>query len=62
MSMAGMGFDSKRDVAPPTVLLWLLLCPWTWDGGIQHSPADGCSAVNCNFGVLAGEDSAHPRQ
>ena len=25
-------------------------------GGIQHSPVDSCSAVNCNFGVLAGED------
>ena len=25
-------------------------------GGIQHSPVDGCSAVSCNFGVLAGED------
>ena len=25
-------------------------------GGIQHSFVDGCSAVNCNFGVLTGED------
>ena len=25
-------------------------------GGTQHSPVDGCSAVSCNFGVLAGED------
>ena len=25
-------------------------------GGIQPSPADGCSAVSCNFGVLTGED------
>ena len=24
--------------------------------GIQHSPVDDCSAVSCNFGVLAGED------
>ena len=23
---------------------------------IQNSPVDSCSAVNCNFGVLAGED------
>ena len=29
-SLAGMGFDSKGDFAPPTVLLGLLLCPWTW--------------------------------
>ena len=26
----GLGFDSKCDFAPPTVLLGLLLCPWTW--------------------------------
>ena len=25
-------------------------------GGIQHFPVEGCSAVSCNFGVLAGED------
>ena len=25
-----MGFDSKREFAPPTILLGLLLCPWTW--------------------------------
>ena len=55
----GMGFDSKCDFPPPTVLLRLLLCPWTWVsffGRIQHSPVDGCSAASCNFGVLTGED------
>ena len=25
-------------------------------GGMQHSPVNGCSAVSCDFGVLAGED------
>ena len=25
-------------------------------GGIQHSSANGCSAVSCNFGVITGED------
>ena len=25
-----MGFDSKCDLAPPTVLLGLLPCPWLW--------------------------------
>ena len=29
-SLAGMGFDSKHDFAPPTILLGLLLCPWMW--------------------------------
>ena len=28
MSLAGMGFDSKRVFASPTILLGLLLCPW----------------------------------
>ena len=28
--LARMGFDSKREFTPPTVLLGLLLCPWTW--------------------------------
>ena len=60
MSLADMGFDSKYDFAPPTVLLGLLLCRWMWGisffGGIQHSPVNGYSAVTCNFGVLIGED------
>ena len=30
MSLVGMGFDSKCDFAPPTILLGLLLCPWMW--------------------------------
>ena len=54
-----MGFDSKCDFTPPTVLLSLLLCPdrgYIFFGGIQHSPDDGFSAASCNFGVLAGED------
>ena len=31
VSLAGMGFDSKQDFTHPSVLLGLLLCPWTWD-------------------------------
>ena len=44
---------------PPTVLLGLLLCLWMWGnfyGGIQHSPVNGSSSVNCTFGVLTEED------
>ena len=55
----GMGFDSKHDFAPPTVLLGLLLRSWmlgVFFGGIQHSPVNGCSAASCNFGVLTGEN------
>ena len=29
-SLLGIGFDSKCDFAPPTILLELLLCPWMW--------------------------------
>ena len=29
-SLVGMGFDSKCELAPPTILLGLLLCPWMW--------------------------------
>ena len=54
----GVGFNSKHDSVPSTVLLGL--CPWTWGifffGGIQHSPVDGCLAVSCSFGVLIEED------
>ena len=59
VSLVGMGFDSKHDFAPPTILLGLLLCTWTqgsFFGGIQHCPVDGCSAVSCSFGGLTGED------
>ena len=30
MSLVDIGFDSKCDFAPPTVLLGLLLCSWMW--------------------------------
>ena len=31
-------------------------CEVSFFCGIQHSPVDGCSAMSCNFGVLATED------
>ena len=34
-SLVGMGFDSKHDFTPPTVLLGLLLCPWMWGTSSQ---------------------------
>ena len=53
-AMAGMGFDSKHDFAPPTILLELLLCPWMW--GIfwwdWTFSVNSCSAASCNFGLL----------
>ena len=38
MSLVGMGFDSKHDFAPPTVLLGLHLCSWTWGIFPQQDP------------------------
>ena len=29
-SLMAMGFESKCNFAPPTILLGLLLCPWMW--------------------------------
>ena len=58
-SLAGIGFDTKCDFALPTIFLGFLLCPCTWGiffGGIQLSSFNGCSALSCNFRVLAGED------
>ena len=57
-SLAGMGFDSKCDCAPPTILLGLLLCPWTWGIFLWWDPTfsfDCCSAASCKFGVLTGD-------
>ena len=61
--LAGIGFDSKHDCAPP-IILWgfsfalghTVLFFFFFFYGIQHSPVDGCSAASCNFGVLIGED------
>ena len=55
--LVSMAFDSNCNFPPSTVLLGLLLCPWTWgiffSGGIQPSPVNGSS---CNFRVHTGED------
>ena len=58
----GYGIWFDRDCTPPTILLGLLLCLWTWGissfGEFQHPPANGCSTAYCNFGALlfGGED------
>ena len=42
VSLVGMGFDSKPDFAPPTILLGLLLCSWAWSitsQSLQHCAA-----------------------
>ena len=40
-SLTGMGFDSKCDFAPPTILLWDL-CPRIWDIFFWWDPAFSC--------------------
>ena len=58
-TLMDMGFDSKHDFAPPTILLgfsFALGHGVSFFGGIQHSPVNGCSVVSCNFSVLPGED------
>ena len=47
-SLAGMGFDSKGEFAPPTILLGLLLCPWMW--GIFSQPVKQSTAATPNPG------------
>ena len=61
MYLAGMGFDSKRDCAPPIVLwgfsfaLGHMVFLFSFFYGIQHFPVD-YSVASCNFAVLTGED------
>ena len=43
------------DCTPPTISLWLLLCPWMWGiffGEFQCLPVNDCSAVSCDSGAL----------
>ena len=47
-SLMGMGFDSKCEFAPPTILLELLLCPWTW--GITSRPVQWSAATTPDLG------------
>ena len=44
-SLASMGFDSKHDFAPPTVLLRLLLWPWTRDIFFWWDPTFSCQCL-----------------
>ena len=44
-SLAGMGFDSKHDFVPSTILLGLLLCPWTSDIFFWWDPTFSCQRL-----------------
>ena len=43
--LVGMGFDPKCDFAPPTILLGLLLCPWTWGIFSWWDPTFSCQRL-----------------
>ena len=50
-SLACMEFDSKCVFAPPTILLELLLCPWTWgisSKSFQHRAATTPAPHSCH--------------
>ena len=57
-SLAGMGFDSKCNFAPPTILLGLI-CPWTWISLHSHFSATQpplqhhAAALTAIFNLLA---------
>ena len=62
VSLAGMGFGSKCDFAPPPHHLaggfsFALGHGLSFFGWIQHSPVNGYSAASCNFGVGDGQGS-----
>ena len=42
VSLVGMGFDSKCNLAPPNIFLGLLLCPWTWGIFLGWDPTFSC--------------------
>ena len=51
-SLVGMGFGSKHNLDPPTILLGLLLCPWMWH--IKVTPmlqSHGFSAEHQMWGI-----------
>ena len=43
--LVGVRFDSKSDCTSPTVLLGLLICPWTWGFSFRWDPTFTCQRV-----------------
>ena len=50
-SLGRMGFDSKWEFTPFTVLLGLLLCPWTWGISYSHSSPYHLTGVSLTLDV-----------
>ena len=58
-----MGFDSKCELTPPTILLGLLLCPWTWgisSQQLQRLPSyGGFSDLGCGVSPRSRSSAYH---
>ena len=52
--LVGMGFDSKRNFAPPTIFLGLRLCSWMWGifSKLLHSHAAAAPVPTVLLGLL----------
>ena len=44
-ALVGTRFDFKCNCTPPTVLLWLLLCPWSWSVFLWWVPKLSCQSL-----------------
>ena len=44
-ALVGTRFDFKCNCTPPTVLLWLLLCPWSWSIFLWWVPKLSCQSL-----------------
>ena len=58
--LAGMRFDFKHDCVPPTVLLWLHLCPCAWVFFFWWVPTPFCRWLVAILVFLQEKLSAHP--
>ena len=61
-SLEGMGFDSKCDFSPPTILMGFLLCPWMWGLFFVGSNILLSIVVQCFVNLECSQEkmSAHP--
>ena len=59
-SLVGMGFGSKCYFALPTVLLGLLLCPWTWGIFFWWDPTFSCQRQVVILEFSQEKRSTHP--
>ena len=59
-SLASIGFDFNmtEPLLPSHCYFLVLGCQISVFGGFQHPPVEGCSAANCKFGALTGEDES----